>query len=174
MPGGSGAHGAVIWRGMDTEPLPVVAIGCDHAAFALKGHLARVLREAGHAVLDMGTHGEARVDYPDYAHAVCAAVEDGRAQRGVLVCGSGVGMSIAANRHAGIRCALANDTATARLCREHNDANVVAMGARLIDEATAREILRVFLATAFEGGRHVARLEKLSPAKTLAAQPVVV
>ena len=80
---------------MDTEPLPVVAIGCDHAAVALKRHLAQVLREAGHAVLDMGTHDEARVDYPDFAHAVCAAVEDGRAQRGVLVCGSGVGMSIA-------------------------------------------------------------------------------
>jgi ribose 5-phosphate isomerase B len=159
---------------MDTEPLPVIAIGCDHAAFALKDHLAQALREAGHAVLDMGTHGEARVDYPDFAHAVCAAVEDGRAQRGVLVCGSGVGMSIAANRHAGIRCALANETTTARLCREHNDANVIAMGARLIDAVTAREILRVFLATPFEGGRHIGRLEKLSPAKTLAGQPVVV
>jgi len=159
---------------MDSEPMPTIALGCDHAAFALKDHLAQVLRAAGHTVLDMGTHGEDRVDYPDFAHAVCAAVEDGRAQRGVLVCGSGVGMSIAANRHAGIRCALANDTTTARLCREHNDANVVAMGARLIDEATAREILRLFLATGFEGGRHVGRLEKLSPAKTLAAQPLTV
>jgi ribose 5-phosphate isomerase B len=153
---------------MDTEPLPVVAIGCDHAAFALKDHLAQVLREAGHAVLDMGTHGAARVDYPDFAHAVCAAVEDGRAQRGVLICGSGVGMSIAANRHVGIRCALANETITARLSRAHNDANVLAMGARLIDAVAAREILRVFLATPFEGGRHVGRLAKLSPAKTLA------
>jgi ribose 5-phosphate isomerase B len=159
---------------MDTEPLPVVAIGCDHAAVALKRHLAQVLREAGHAVLDMGTHDEARVDYPDFAHAVCAAVEDGRAQRGVLVCGSGVGMSIAANRHAGIRCALAGEATTARLCREHNDANVIAMGARLIDAATASEILRVFLATPFEGGRHVGRLEKLSPAKTLAGAKVTV
>ena len=159
---------------MDTEPLPVIAIGCDHAGPGLKNRLAQVLRAAGHTVLDMGTHDETRVDYPDIAHAVCAAVEQGRAQRGVLVCGSGVGMSIAANRHAGIRCALASESATARLCREHNDANVIAMGARLIDEATALDILRVFLATPFEGGRHVARLEKLSPAISLAGQAVTV
>jgi ribose 5-phosphate isomerase B len=161
---------------MDTEPLPIIAIGCDHAGPALKGVLAAALRAAGHTVLDMGTHDDGRVDYPDLAHAVCAAVEQGRAQRGVLICGSGVGMAIAANRHPGIRCAVAAETTTARLCREHNDANVIAMGARLIDEATAREILRVFLATAFEGGRHVQRLDKLSPAagKPLAAQGATV
>ncbi len=154
---------------MDSETMPTIAIGCDHAGPALKRRLADSLRAAGYAVLDMGTHDEARVDYPDIAHAVCAAVEDGRAQRGVLVCGSGVGMSIAANRHPGIRCALAGEVETARLCREHNDANVIAMGARLIDAATAQEILRVFLATPFEGGRHVQRLAKLSPLAEAAA-----
>ena len=141
---------------------------------ALKRVLADALRAAGYPVLDMGTHDEARVDYPDIAHVVCAAVQDGRAQRGVLLCGSGVGMSMAANRHHGIRCALAGDAATARLCREHNDANVVAMGARLIDTTLALEILRLFLATPFEGGRHVGRLAKLSPGKTLAGRAVTV
>jgi ribose 5-phosphate isomerase B len=160
---------------MDTEPLPTIAIGCDHAGPALKGVLAAALREAGHTVLDMGTHDDSRVDYPDFAHAVCAAVEQGRAQRGVLICGTGVGMAIAANRHPGIRCAVAGETTTARLCREHNDANVIAMGARLIDAAAARDILRVFLATPFEGGRHVQRLDKLAPAaKPLAADGATV
>ncbi len=150
---------------MDTEPLPTIAIGCDHAGPALKRALADGLRAAGYDVIDLGTHDDGRVDYPDYAHAVCAAVEAGRAQRGVLICGSGVGMAMAANRNPGIRCAVASETATARLCREHNDANVIAMGARLIDEAMAREILRVFLATSFEGGRHTQRLDKLTPLK---------
>ncbi len=159
---------------MDTEPLPTIAIGCDHAGPALKRALADALRGAGYAVLDMGTHDDSRVDYPDFAHAVCAAVEEGRAQRGVLICGSGVGMAIAANRHPGIRCAVASETTTARLCREHNDANVIALGARLIDEATAREILRVFLGTAFEGGRHMQRLDKLAPAIMLAVQGTTV
>jgi ribose 5-phosphate isomerase B len=146
---------------MDRETMPTIALGCDHAGPALKRDLAEALRAAGYGVLDLGTHDEARVDYPDYAHAVCAAIEDGRAARGVLVCGTGIGMSIAANRHAGIRCALVGDEAAARLCREHNDANVIALGARVTDAATARAILRVFLATPFEGGRHVQRLEKL-------------
>ena len=159
---------------MDTEMLPTIAIGCDHAAPALKRVLVDALRAAGYPVLDMGTHDEARVDYPDIAHDVCAAVQDGRAQRGVLLCGSGVGMSMAANRHDGIRCALAGDAATARLSREHNDANVVAMGARLIDATLALEILRIFLATPFEGGRHVGRLAKLTPAKALAGHAVTV
>lgn len=160
---------------MDSEIMPTIAIGCDHAGPALKRLLAEGLRAAGYGVLDMGTHDDTRVDYPDIAHAVCAAVEEGRAQRGVLVCGSGVGMSIAANRHPGIRCAVAGEVETARLCREHNDANVIAMGARLIDAATAQEILRVFLATPFEGGRHVQRLAKLSPvAKALAEAPATV
>ena len=157
---------------MDRETLPTVAIGCDHAGPALKREIADALRAAGHSVLDLGTHDEARVDYPDFAHAVCEAVEQGRAQRGVLVCGTGVGMAIAANRHAGIRCAVASKTATARLCREHNDANVIALGARLIDAAQARAIVRTFLATPFEGGRHVQRLEKLAVTRALAGSGV--
>ena len=159
---------------MDAEMLPTIAIGCDHAAPALKRALADALRAAGYPVLDMGTHDEARIDYPDIAHDVCAAVQDGRAQRGVLLCGSGVGMSMAANRHDGIRCALVSDAATARLCREHNDANMLALGARLIDTTLALEILRIFLATPFEGGRHVQRLAKLTPSKTLAGRAVTV
>ena len=159
---------------MDAETLPTIAIACDHAGPALKRALAEVLRAAGYCVLDLGTDGEARVDYPDFAHAVCAAVREGRAQRGVLICGTGVGMSIAANRHPDIRCALASEIAIARLCREHNDANVLALGARLIDVAKATEVLRVFLATPFEGGRHVQRLNKLAPDQTLAAHGVTV
>jgi len=159
---------------MDAETMPTIAIACDHAGPALKRALADALRAAGHEVLDFGTHDEARVDYPDYAHAVCEAVEDGRALRGVLICGTGQGMAMAANRHPGIRCAVAGEAETARLCREHNDANVIALGARLIDEARAHEILRVFLATPFEGGRHVQRLARLAPAKTLAERGVTV
>ncbi len=159
---------------MDAETLPTIAIACDHAGPALRCALADALRAAGHTVLDLGTDGAARVDYPDFAHAVCRAVEEGRAQRGLLICGTGVGMAIAANRHPGIRCAVASETTTARMCREHNDANVLALGARLIDEAQACEIVRVFLATGFEGGRHAPRLAKLSPASVLAADAVTV
>ncbi len=159
---------------MDAETLPTIAIACDHAGPALKRALADALRAAGYPVLDLGTHDEARVDYPDFAHAVCHAVEQGRAERGVLVCGTGVGMAIAANRHAGIRCAVASETATARLCREHNDANVIALGARLINAAQARAIVQVFLATPFEGGRHVQRLEKLTDTRALAGSGVTV
>ena len=105
-------------------------------------------------VLDLGTDDAARVDYPDFAHALCRAVEAGQARFGVLVCGSGVGMSIAANRHPGIRCVLAGEPLTATLARAHNDANVLALGARLIGEDMALAILRAFLAGRYEGGRH--------------------
>ncbi len=140
-----------------------IAVGCDHAGYALKSALAAALKCAGHAVLDLGCDGFDRADYPDHAHAVCRAVESGRARFGVLVCGSGVGMSIAANRHPDIRCALVSEVTTARLSREHNDANVIALGARLIGEVAALEIVRAFLATPYEGGRHDQRLAKLAP-----------
>lgn len=139
-----------------------LALGADHGGVALKDRLAAALVEAGHQVQDYGTDGTQSVDYPDYAHAVCAAVEDKKADFGVLVCGSGIGMSIAANRHAGIRCGLVHDVTTARLTRAHNNANVVALGARIIGEEVALDILRVFLATDFEGGRHERRLSKLN------------
>ena len=149
---------------MSQDPL-TIAIGSDHAGFSLKVVLARVLREAGHTVLDFGTHSAERVDYPDYGHAVCRAVEAGQARFGVLVCGSGVGMSITANRHPGIRCALASEPVTAGLARAHNNANVIALGGRLIGEDMALATLRAFLAGIYEGGRHDGRLAKLTPSE---------
>jgi ribose 5-phosphate isomerase B len=150
-------------------PEHTVAIGADHAGFGLKAVLARTLEAEGFTVLDFGTNGPDSVDYPDFAHLACAAVESGQARLGVLVCGTGIGMSIAANRHPGIRCALLHDTTGARLTRAHNDANVLALGARLIGEEVALDILRVFLATPYEGGRHDRRLSKLTP--TQGSQP---
>ena len=139
------------------------AFGCDHAGLTLKSTVLAALAEAGHSVLDMGTNGPATVDYPDFAHLVSAAVIDGRARFGVLICGTGIGMSIAANRHRDIRCAQASDATTARLGRAHNNANVLALGARVIGSELARDIVREFLATDYEGGRHDARLAKLAP-----------
>lgn len=139
-----------------------LALGADHGGVALKNRLAATLLEAGHELQDYGTNGPESVDYPEYAHAVCQAVEDGRADFGILVCGSGIGMSIAANRHAGIRCGLVHDVTTARLTRAHNNANVIALGARIIGEEVAQDIVKIFLATNFEGGRHEGRLAKLN------------
>jgi ribose 5-phosphate isomerase B len=143
-------------------PLPI-AIGADHGGHALKAILADALRAEGHTVLDMGTNGPASVDYPDFAHAVCRAVEQGEARFGILICGTGIGMSIAANRHAGIRCGLCTDATMARLTRAHNDANVLALGARIIGEEVAQDIVASFLITPYEGGRHANRLAKLAP-----------
>ena len=140
-----------------------IAIGADHGGVALKPGLIAMLEAAGHTVRDMGTAGTASVDYPDFAHKVCQAVETGAAHFGVLICGTGIGMSIAANRHAGIRCGLCTDTTMARLTRAHNNANVLALGARIIGEEVARDILETFLATPYEGGRHDRRLAKLAP-----------
>jgi ribose 5-phosphate isomerase B len=140
----------------------IVALGADHGGVALKNRLATVLLEGGHQVLDFGTDGTERVDYPDYAHKVCVAVAAQRAELGILVCGTGIGMSIAANRHPAIRCGLAHDVTTARLTRAHNNANVLALGARMIGEEVALDILGAFLSTPYEGGRHDARLAKLN------------
>jgi ribose 5-phosphate isomerase B len=139
-----------------------IAIAADHGGVGLKRALAGVLRENGLDVLDLGTGDEASVDYPDYAAKVVEAIADGRAKRGILLCGSGIGMSIAANRHAGIRAALVHDVEMAQLCRQHNDANVLVMAGRLIDDETAIACLDVFLDTPFEGGRHQRRIDKLS------------
>ncbi len=141
----------------------IVAVGADHGGAALKNRLAAVLIEAGHQVLDYGTDGPASVDYPDFAHAVCAAVTRAEADLGVLVCGTGIGMSIAANRYPDIRCGLAHDVTTARLTRAHNNANVLAIGARIIGEEVALDILGAFLSTPYEGGRHDRRIAKLNP-----------
>ena len=153
---------------MTAEPL-TIAIGGDHAGLPLKQVLQRALAEAGHALIDVGTNGPESVDYPDFAHAVAAAVQDGRARFGVLVCGTGIGMAIAANRHPGIRAAVLHDGTEARLTRAHNDANVAAFGARLTGPEVALDALSTFLSTAYEGGRHDRRLGKLSPAAAPAA-----
>jgi ribose 5-phosphate isomerase B len=141
-----------------------VALGNDHAGTGLKAALRAALEAAGHPVLDLGTHGTESVDYPDFAAAVCAAVADGRARFGVLVCGTGIGISIAANRNPAIRCALVQDSTGARLTRQHNDANVLALGARMIGVEVALDALQTFLGTPYEGGRHDRRVLKLSPA----------
>jgi len=151
---------------MTSSPNPsplAIAIGGDHAGLPLKSVLQQALSAAGHPMLDFGTNDSASVDYPDFAHQVCAAVQDGRARFGLLVCGSGIGMAIAANRHPGIRAAVLHDSTEARLTRAHNDANVAAFGARLTGPEVALDALQAFLATPYEGGRHDRRLAKLSP-----------
>lgn len=138
-----------------------VFAGSDHAGLPLKKKLLELLTAWGHQVEDLGTHTESSCDYPDFAHAVARRVVAEPGTIGLLTCGSGIGMSIAANRHPGIRAALCHDPLEARLCREHNDANVLVMGGRLLGEEMAAEILRVFLATSFSGGRHVHRIRKI-------------
>ena len=138
-----------------------VALGADHAGWALKDALKRVLDEGGISYQDFGTDSATSVDYPDYAEAVAGAVASGEFERGILVCGSGIGMSIAANKISGIRAAVVSDVEAARLSRQHNDANVMALGARLLSETRAAEIVRTFLDTAFVGGRHAARVDKI-------------
>jgi len=139
-----------------------IAVASDHAGFDLKEILKRDLQEAGYAVLDLGTHSTASVDYPDFGRALADAVAAGKAEKGVAVCGTGIGISIAVNRNPKVRCGLVHDETSARLTRQHNDANVVAFGARLIGTEVARGALKVFLDTPFEGGRHAGRVAKLS------------
>lgn len=140
----------------------VIAIAGDHAAVALKDTLKAALAEWGFTALDLGTHGDASVDYPDYADAVANALADGKATLGVVLCGSGVGISIAVNRHRHIRAALCTNGLTARLSRQHNNANVLALGARLTGVDVAKDCLYEFLHTAFDGGRHQKRIDKMS------------
>jgi ribose 5-phosphate isomerase B len=138
-----------------------IAIAADHAGVSLKDTLKAELGELGFEVLDLGTHGPESVDYPDYADKLADALREGRAKRGVLVCGSGIGVSIAANRHPGVRAALCHDAVTARVARQHNDANVLVLGARTTGLDVAKDCLKVFMGTAFEGGRHARRVDKL-------------
>lgn len=146
-----------------------VAIAADHAAVPLKTVLVAWLEQAGHDVLDLGTNSSASVDYPDYGFAVAEALADGRAERGVALCGSGIGIAIAANRHPACRCAQVSEPLSARLARTHNDANAIAMGARLIGETMAIACLEAFLATEFEGGRHQHRVDMLSSPRVAAS-----
>jgi ribose 5-phosphate isomerase B len=140
-----------------------VAVAADHAGYDLKSVLIPQLRGLGFEVLDLGTHSPDSVDYPDFADMVATALRDGRAQRGLLACGSGIGISIAANRFRHIRAALCHDGLTARLARQHNDANVLVLGGRLIGADTAKECVEIFFTTAHEGGaRHARRIAKLA------------
>src|SRR6185437_15407968 len=131
-----------------------VAVAADHGGFDLKTVLLPELQVFGLGVLDLGTDNHQSVDYPDFADAVARAVEDGRARWGLLICGTGIGMSMAANRYRGVRAALVHDGLTARLARQHNDANVLVLGGRILGPELARDCVKIFLATPFEGGRH--------------------
>jgi ribose 5-phosphate isomerase B len=139
-----------------------VAIAADHAGFDLKTALVPELRALGLEVLDLGTMSGDAIDYPDMAASLADAIAAGRAQRGVLICGSGIGMSIAINRHRALRGALVHDGLTARLARQHNDANVLVLGGRLIGPELAKDCLKIFFTTGFDGGRHARRVAKLS------------
>jgi ribose 5-phosphate isomerase B len=138
-----------------------IALGADHAGVALKDDIRQHLERRGHACTDFGTRSTDRVDYPDIAAAVGQAIADGAADRGVLVCGSGLGMALAANKIPGVRAAAVGDAVLARLARAHNDANVLALGARLLTPAPARHLVDLFLDTPFDGGRHQRRLDKI-------------
>lgn len=136
-------------------------VGSDHAGLALKRVLIDALGTRGHSVEDLGTHTDASCDYPDFAHAVARSVLEREGSLGLLICGTGMGMALSANRHAGVRAALCSDTFTARMAREHNDANVLCLGARVVGEGLALDILDAFLNAAFEGGRHQRRVSKI-------------
>ena len=139
-----------------------IAIASDHAAIALKASLANWLRQHGHEVTDLGPNSHESVDYPDYGYALARVIADGKADFGIALCGSGVGISIAVNRNPAARCALVNEPVSAKLARQHNNANVIALGARLIGEDMAKACVHAFLDATYEGGRHEQRVAKLS------------
>jgi ribose 5-phosphate isomerase B len=143
--------------------LQPIALGADHAGFQLKTDLIKFLKTSGYTVVDVGTNDESSCDYPDYAHALAKVLKEGKASRGILICGSGIGIGIAANRHAHIRAALVRSPEEATLARQHNDANVLVLGARFTNNDIAKSCLQAFLSTAFEGGRHEQRVEKITP-----------
>ncbi len=143
-------------------PSRIVAVASDHAGFEMKSILADELARLGHEVLDLGTDSPASVDYPDFARAVADALRDGRAEIGLLMCGTGIGMTMAANRFPWVRAALVHDAYTARLARQHNDANVLVMGGRTTGVEIAKDCLRIFLDAQFEGGRHARRVAKMA------------
>ena len=147
---------------MDTTPSLRIAIASDHAAIDLKAQLVALLRDAGHDVADLGPDSDARVDYPDFGYKLAAAIADGTATRGIALCGSGIGISIAVNRNPACRCALVSEPLSAQLAREHNDANVLALGARLTGLDMAKACVETFLTTDFGGDRHQRRVDKLS------------
>lgn len=139
-----------------------IVLGCDHGGWELKEAIAGVLKSLGMEVIDVGTQNEESVDYPDFASEVAGRVSTGEAERGVAVCGTGIGMSIVANKYPGVRAALCHDSFTARMSRLHNDANVLVLGGRVTGREVALELLKQWLATPFEGGRHKRRVDKIS------------
>lgn len=139
-----------------------IIIGSDHGGFTLKTSIVALVRELGHETIDAGCFSEESVDYPDFAAAVCEQVQKGIADRGILICGTGIGMSMSANRHRGIRAALCHEQFTARMSREHNNANVLCLGARVVGPGLAAEIVSTWIAADFAGGRHQRRIEKFS------------
>ncbi len=141
---------------------PRIALGADHAGFHVKETVRKYLEQAGYALDDVGTWSEESVDYPDFAKAVGERVASGKNQLGILSCGTGIGIAMAANKIPGIRAAVAHDAMTARMAREHNDANVLALGGRVVDDALAIEMVRDFLAAQFAGGRHQRRIDKIT------------
>ena len=146
-----------------------VIIGCDHAAFPLKETIKAFLAGTGLEVEDVGTHSEASVDYPDYGAKVAGGVSSGKFTRGILLCGSGIGMSMVANRFPGVRAALCNDLFSAFMCRKHNDANILVLGGRVLGETLAIEIVKAWLETDFEGGRHQSRLDMFDKLEDMGA-----
>ena len=139
-----------------------VAIGCDHGGIDLKATVVAVLEELGHTIADQGCHAGESVDYPDFADKVCDVVESGACACGILICGTGIGMSMAANRRSKIRAALCQESYAATMSREHNDANVLCLGARIVGPGLAEDIVRIWMTTEFAGGRHQRRIEKFS------------
>ena len=140
----------------------LIGIASDHAGFELKVNIVLLLSELGYEVNDMGPKNQNAVDYPDYAIRIAQAVTQNSDSRGILICGTGIGMSIVVNRFPGIRGTLCSDLYTAKLCREHNDSNILIMGGRVVGHGLAREIVKVWLSTPFEGGRHQKRLDKIN------------
>jgi ribose 5-phosphate isomerase B len=138
-----------------------IALGSDHAGFRLKEEVAGMVREMGHEPIDLGTYSDESVDYPDFAVKVAESILAGDADLGILVCGTGLGMAMSANKVPGIRAAAVSDTFSARATREHNDANVLCIGARVVGSGLARDLVSAFLGASFEGGRHVRRVEKM-------------
>ena len=142
--------------------MATIAAGCDHGGFSLKTLLIEHLTESGHDVLDLGAYTNERVDYPDFAETVAKSVASGEASFGLLVCGSGIGVCMVANKIAGIRAATIHDVTSAHLSREHNDANIICLGERLIGPEVAKEALDIFLESEFQEGRHLKRVEKIN------------
>ena len=147
---------------MNTNSQNTIVVGCDHAACDMKAKVIAHLESKGYAVIDVGTYSSDSCNYPDYAHAACVKIQSGEAALGILICGTGIGMSMAANKHHGIRAAVCSDTFSARLTREHNDANVLCFGARVVGEGLAIDLVDAYLGAEYMGGKHQTRVEMIT------------